>query len=437
VAEAEIYKKPTIYRGREHSEVAIPLAAMLKNGRLDLFEEVKGKSYFQVYSRGGDLVFQCGGFVGLIPLNEDVAIEVAPRVKISNLDRILQQAGAAHTIFTLISRGYAASQEASYLIDLLADALVGGVEEIVEWGKHKEYGRRTYFGHPRSGRILVKETIRLRAKNPGTVSASTSRFERDSNNVYNVCIRSALEHLIRTLSSSGESRHSARLSRLNVAWQSFPELEAKYSALAVVQEVERRMSYERLSTPYAKTLPLANAVLRSYGPSQRNLPPSFSLGSLIFDVASAFECYIRYCLSEHCDAVIVDGNLGAPKGGRQPLFPGSVNPLTRGVNTTPDVLIKNSQNASLCVLDVKYKPYSGMPDRNDINQALSYALAYGTPVCGLVYPSSTQTGRIDDFGKVGGVAFFGFAIALNAPDLVVEERRFATDVCAVLGVPLR
>lgn len=433
----DLFKEPTIYRGREHSEVAIPLAAMLQDGRLNLFEEVKGKNYFQVYSRGGDLVFQCGGFVGLIPLNEDVAIEVAPRVKISNLDRILQRAGATHTIFTLISRGYAASEEAAYLIDLLADALVAGVEDIVEWGKHKEYGRRIYNGHPRSGRILVKETSRLRAKNPGTVSASTSRFERGSDNIYNVCIRLALEHLIRTLSSSGESRRNARLSRLNIAWQNFSEVDAKGDALTIAHEVERRMPYERLSAPYVKTLPLANAVLRNYGPSQRNLPPSFSLGSLIFDVADAFEHYIRHCLSEYCEASVIDGNLAAPTGAKQPLFPESTNPLTRGVNTTPDVLIRDNQDRAVCVLDVKYKPYSGMPDRNDINQALSYALAYGATICGLIYPASTPVGRIDDFGKVGNVAFFGFAIGLNALDLVAEERRFATDVCTVLGIPLR
>lgn len=437
VTELDRFKEPKIYRGREHSEVAIPLAAMLQDGRLNLFDEVKGKNYFQIYSRGSDLVFKCGGFVGLIPLNKDIAIEVAPRVKISNLDRILQQAGATYTIFTLISRGYAASEEASYLIDLLADALVAGVEEIVEWGKHKEYSSRIYHGHPRSGRILVKETSRLRAKNPGTVSAATSRFERSSDNIYNVCIRFALEHLIRTLYSSGKSQHSSRLSRLNVAWQNFPEVEAKGNALAIAQEVERRMSYERLSVPYVKTLPLANAVLRSYGPSQRHLPPSFSLGSLIFDVADAFEHYIRRCLGEHCDASVIDGNLGVPMGAKQPLFLESANPLTRDVHTTPDLLIRDDQNKAVCVLDVKYKPYSGMPDRSDINQALSYALAYGTPICGLIYPASTLTGRIEDFGKVGNVSFFGFAIGLNAIDLVAEERRFATDVCKVLGIPLR
>jgi 5-methylcytosine-specific restriction enzyme subunit McrC len=417
--------------------VAIPLAALLQNGRLNIFEEVKGKNYFQVYSRGADLVFQCGGYVGLIPINEDVAIEVAPRVNISNLDRILQRAGASHTIFTLLSRGYAASEETSYLIDLLADALIAGVEEIVEWGKHKEYGRKIYNGHPRSGRILVKETSRLRAKNPGTVSAVTSRFERGSNNVFNACIKFALEHLIRTLSSGKTSRHNRRLSRLNVAWQNFSEIEAKGNPLSIAAEAERRLAYERLSVPYIKSLPLANAVLRSFGPSQRNLPPSFSLGSLIFDVADAFEQYIRHCLAEHCDAAVIDGNLGAPAGAKELLFPGSQHPLVRNVHKTPDVLIRNNQGVAASVLDVKYKPYSGMPDRNDINQALSYALAYGTPVCGLVYPSNAQAGRIEDFGKVGGVAFYGFSIGLNAPDLAVEERRFANDVCSVLGIALR
>lgn len=437
MTELKSLKEPTIYRGREHTEVAIPLAAMLQNGRLNIFEEVRGKNYFQIYSRGVDLVFQCGGYVGLIPINEDVAIEVAPRVNISNLDRILQQAGASHTIFTLINRGYAASGEASYLIDLLADALITGVEEIVEWGKHKEYGRRIYHGHPRSGRILVKETSRLRAKNPGTVSASTSRFERGSENIFNVCIRFALEHLIQTLSSGSESRHSRRVSRLNVAWQNFPEIEAKGNALFIAAEVERRISYERLSVPYVKTLPLANAILRSLGPSQRNLPPSFSLGSLIFDVADAFERYIRFCLAEHCSAWVVDGNLAAPTGAKQLLFPGSRHALTRNVHTTPDVLIRDDQGAAFCVLDVKYKPYSGMPDRSDINQALTYALAYGVAICGLVYPSNVAAGRVDDFGKVGGVAFYGFSIGLNAPDLLQEERRFGADVCTVLGIPAR
>jgi len=438
VTELEPLKEPTIYRGYEHTEVAIPLAAMLQNGRLNIFEEVKGKNYFQVYSRGADLIFQCGSYVGLIPINEDVAIEVAPRVKISNLDRILQQADASHRIFSLISRGYAASEEASYLIDLLADALIEGVEEIVEWGKHKEYGRRIYHGHPRSGRILVKETSHLRAKNPGTVSASTSRFERGSENVFNICIRFALEHLIHTLSlGRPESRRSKRLSRLNVAWQNFSEVEAKGNALSIANEVERRMSYERLSVPYEKTLPLANAVLRSSGPSQRNLPPSFSLNSLIFDVADAFEQYIRGCLAKHCSAFVIDGNFAAPTGAKQLLFLNSTHHLTRNVHTTPDVLIRNDQGVPVCVLDVKYKPYSGMPDRNDINQALTYALAYGTAICGLVYPSNSPVGRVDAFGKVGGVDVFGFSIGLNAPDLLAEERRFGVDACIALGIAPR
>ncbi|MNV81052.1 hypothetical protein D3C71_1746930 [compost metagenome] len=78
-----------------------------------------------------------------------------------------------------------------------------------------------------------------------------------------------------------------------------------------------------------------------------------------------------------------------------------------------------------------------MPDREDIDQALTYALAYGTAACGLVYPSTEPTGRIETFGSVGGVRFFGFSIALNAPNLLVEERRFAADMCASLGIDLR
>lgn len=437
MTELNSLQEPVIYRGHEHAEVSIPLASMLRNDRLDIFEEIKGKNYFQVYSRGADLVFQCGGYIGLIPINENVAIEVGPRVKISNLDHILQKADAAHNILTLINRGYGASEEALYLIDLLADALIKGVEDIMEWGKHKEYGRSIYKGHPRSGRILVKETSQLRAKNPGTVFATTSRFERSSDNLFNACVRLALEHLIRLLSSDVGSRHNQRLSRLNVAWQGFSEIRNSGSARSVADEVDRRMPYEGLSLPYLSTLPLANAVLRNYGPSQQNLPPSFLLGSLIFDLAEAFEKYVRVCLAEHCVASVVDGNIAPPMGAKELLFPEAASPLTRNVHKTPDVLIRNDHGVAVCVLDVKYKPYSGMPDRTDVNQALTYALAYGTPICGLVYPSSGKAGRVDNFGAVGGVNFYGFSIALNAPNLALEEKRFADDVCAILGIAVR
>jgi 5-methylcytosine-specific restriction enzyme subunit McrC len=427
-----------IYRGREHSEIAVPLANLLREGKLNIFDEVRGRKYFQLYSKGADLVFQCGGFVGLIPINDQVSIEVAPRINISNLDRILSKAGAEHVLIQFISRSYAATEEAVYLVDLLADSLSNAVEEISDWGKYKEYSKHVSAGHPRSGRILVKETVRLRAKSPGNLKVVTARFERSANNVFNACIKLAIERLLNLFINDAKlvRTHAALISRLNVAWLSFREIDVPGREIDIVRHTGARLNNnEELNLAYQKALPLALAVLRGLGPSQRDLPPNLSLGSLIFDLADAFERYVRQCLFDWSIALIKDGNLGHPLGAKKNLFDKSEHPIAKKILATPDIVIRSLDGERiLAVLDAKYKAYRGMPDREDINQAISYAAIYGCEKCGLIFLSSESIGRTERYGTTGGIEVFGLSIALGAADLAAEEERFAREACALFGI---
>lgn len=428
----------TVYRGREHTEVAVPLSEVLVNGKLDILDEVKGKKYFQIYSRGAELVFQCGGFVGLIPVNSRIAIEVAPRVNISNLDRILRKAGAQHVLLSVINRSYAASTETSYLIDLIADALITAISTILDWGKHKEYSSRTYSGHPRSGRILMKETFRLRAKAPASVVATTARFERTADNAINACIKLALERLsvILNADSLQANAKASRLSNLNIAWLSFGDIVYPGSVAHIVEEAARRLERRHeLSEPYQNALPLALAILRGMGPSQRSMSPNFELGSLIFDMADAFEKYVRKCLTDYLSAVVLDGNLSGTNGAKKLLFSESNHRIAKNNFATPDVVISDgNRQHNLAVFDAKYKTYQGMPDREDINQALTYAVAYNCTICGLIYLSKDNTGQVERFGKVAGIEVVGISIALNSIDLASEEKRFAQSIAVLLAL---
>jgi 5-methylcytosine-specific restriction enzyme subunit McrC len=428
-----------VYRGQEHSEVALPLASLFENGRLNLFEEIRGKKYFTIYSKGEDLVFQCGGFVGLIPINEKVAIEVAPRIPISNLDRMLQQSRAEHTLLSSVQKGYALAEETAYLIDILADSLIIAVEELIDWGKLKEYSSKVSVGHPRSGKVLMRDTLRARAKSPGRIVAATARFERSPNTVLNASIRLSLEHLLniyRTVKSTHEN--VSRLTRLNLAWLSFQDVYVPVSRQEIVRQVQDAMRrVDLLSPPYRKAIPIAHAVLHGRGPSQRNLPPSFSLGSLIFNLATAFEEYVRQCLKELLNATVLDGNHGAPAGAKRPLFHDSSHRVARNVPATPDILILSNDGAPAAVFDAKYKPYKGMPEREDVNQAISYAVLYETAVCGLIFLDRGSSGKVEVYGKVGEIKVVGISFALGADDLAAEEARFARNVWGLLGMSLR
>jgi 5-methylcytosine-specific restriction enzyme subunit McrC len=427
-----------VYRGREHNQVILPLAALLQDGKLNILDEVLGKKYFQIYSKGSELVFQCGGFIGLIPLNERVAIEVSPRVNVTNLDRILRKAGVHHVLLTIISKSYAATEEAGHLVDLMADAMVAAVEEIVDWGKHKEYAPRIYSGHPRSGRVLMKESFRLRAKSSGSVAVTTARFERTAENVLNACIKLALERLLSLLSGDPVQvrTNAKRISNLNNAWLSFGEIYCHDREDDVILETDRRFEHrDGISAPYLEAIPLALAVLRSMGPSQQNLPPSLSLGSLIFDMADAFERYVRNCLADGLDAVVLDGNLKGTGGAKERLFSETQHHIARNNSATPDVVIADvSRERKLVVLDAKYKTYQGMPEREDINQAVTYAVVYGCKVCGLIYLSKDAAGGVERFGKIGDIEVVGISIAIGAVDLAAEEVRFVRSVAEILGV---
>ncbi len=82
----------TIYEGVEHEEIPIPYSVLLHEGKLDIFENLKG-NFFRISLRKSDLVFQAFGLVGIIPVNPRVSIDVRPRVPIGNLQRLLELSG--------------------------------------------------------------------------------------------------------------------------------------------------------------------------------------------------------------------------------------------------------------------------------------------------------------------------------------------------------
>src|SRR5689334_13106941 len=78
----------------EYEPLAVDYDELVVGGRLQIYDEVVGKGYFSVYARKDQLIFQAGNYVGLIPINERIAIDVRPRVPIRSLERLLRIAGA-------------------------------------------------------------------------------------------------------------------------------------------------------------------------------------------------------------------------------------------------------------------------------------------------------------------------------------------------------
>ena len=81
--------------------------------------------------------------------------------------------------------------------------------------------------------------------------------------------------------------------------------------------------------------------------------------------------------------------------------------------------------------EVKYKE---KPDRQDINQAITYALSYNTSQAVLVHQSKpgSKTG-LSLIGTIRGIRISAYGFDLSVSDLTAEENAFAKCLFSVIS----
>src|SRR5216684_7817826 len=98
---------PVIYDCQERHAVNLPLDhVLLPNGKLDILPAVMSKGYFDIDYRGDALSFVAGRYVGLIPINDRVLIDVKPKVPVKNLLRLIDIAGEELGVLHFFERDY-------------------------------------------------------------------------------------------------------------------------------------------------------------------------------------------------------------------------------------------------------------------------------------------------------------------------------------------
>jgi 5-methylcytosine-specific restriction enzyme subunit McrC len=426
---------PEVIRVREHQTFELPADKFMLEGRLSVYEEVQKRGYFQIRASGDRLIFQAGGSIGLIPINERLTIEVAPRTPIANLDRLLRIADADAHVIRRICRSYGETSEELSLLDVLCDELSEAVAQIAMEGRRKTYQSIRHLGLPRSGRILAGATLRASAKNPGRLTVATRRFERTANNLYNACIKHALERLAEFLHREMHQTKkggAARLRRLNDAWQVVSDADIGLADSTALPGL--RSDLERISSDwYRRAVAVSIAILDNRRPSADNRTGQLVLASVIYDLSDAFERYVRKVLSTRVDFQVLDGNVGPPEGARTFLFSEPAAGEAAKTKATPDLVLE-AAGKKWCAVDVKYKPYSGVPGREDINQVLTYGLVYDVDVCLLVYPATALLHGLQRIGRVGSKTVYCYGFDLMTQEIIGEEDRFAADVVRLIPV---
>lgn len=402
---------PTVYRAREREATSIPIDQVLRDGEIDILPQVQGRDYFDIRFQGDKLRITAGKYVGLIPLNERVYIDVEPKMPVGNLMAILSAVGGELIEMPILEREYrAAPGTAPPVLDAMASAFVASLRRIEVAGLPKAYEPVAEAGANLKGQINFNESIQRFWSQGTRHRAVCSYFDLTADIVGNRLLLYAVHLLLAQYRVTGTAARSVR------ALGHFEELLTR-AGVSLDQVNPRTLSpdvYRRESPEYGRALRLARLIISGDGIELPASGSDVSLPSFLVNMESLFEGYVRHIVWKRLpDFNVLDGN----RDGAKPLFDDRRTPPAN-----PDIVVNGENDECVVVLEAKYKIGE---NRDDVNQVLAYALSYRVPQILLVLPAESEADRgLTVVGEVHGIRVLRYRINLAAVDLDVEEAAF-------------
>ncbi|AQQ33861.1 5-methylcytosine restriction system specificity protein McrC [Burkholderia cenocepacia] len=420
---------------QEYDLVSVDSSVYMDGGQLTIYPEVLERDYISIRWKKGVPTFYAGGYVGIIPINKHLTLDVRPKVPLSNLERIIKLSN--HSPFELsgLERDYASHQEASKPIeDFLIDSFIDKIDQTVGGGLLRRYERREAVGSAPKGRIDFTKTMKLQAR--GVARLAYSWEERHIDTPQNRFLKLALEKCLQTESAKRSRKRHAKIVQFLEYFErvgecdQFPDLERQ----AVMDVPDTRIYYRA-------ALALAGLITENNYLGFSSREGVATANSLLLDLDVAFESYIRHVLSQLNSSTqhirVFDGNIGGSEGRRKNLLTASTlsSQISQTIIATPDIVIEihtPPRLTSNIVLDMKYKNKKTIADREDLNQLISYASSYESCAGVFIFPArDTHQRGLQCLGTISNIPIFQYFINLGSTNIQEEEealRMTITDV---------
>jgi 5-methylcytosine-specific restriction enzyme subunit McrC len=420
----------------EHDTIEVPVELIRADGSLDVYPDVL-RLFTPTYSKNRPSI-QCRGLVGHIPLNDTYALEVATRVPVGNLERLVSMAkGYSPDILRRFSRLFAhADDQLDSLFDALTDQLLSALNRIWDAGLLKTYREEVRRSSSPKGRLRLFETSLLTAR-AGRPTALSSSFERTPDLGTNRVLRLAVERLLGRYIGLTDKGQCARMLGLQSALYKLSDVSQPKPHEITRDAISRYV----LGLPpqhdhYDEALMVAHLVLTDIGVAIRGNGTMAILPPILIDMAKVFEDALRRVLvdglADDPRITVRDGNLSTEAGGAKVGLYDAVLPGITMPHATPDIVIEVSGTPVL-IIDAKYKPAPKMPDRNDVGQVVVYGARYGAKKVMLLHaerpfdrPYLERAGAIGEYEVLNGM------INLSAFSVEAEEAGFVQAIRALL-----
>lgn len=429
---------PLLYSCEEYQYVDIDPAALLDEKHdLVLNSGVDGKDAFSVYFVKGKLRLQASSLVGIVPINDRVMLRIRPRVPISNLTRMVHDTG--HPTIALDSfreyRGHGSATD--WAMDLYASALLRNVETIVQNGLHRSYVRREGEGSYPRGSVDLRRTVTRFVGRGNPHKLAFHWHERTTDTPVNRCLKAALlrihRHLTRDTARPARGDRS-KLSRLSGLMMAFSDVTVGDESALMADPMV--LGLEALPEPrsyYRPALDLAVVILREQGLALDLGGEDVRLESLLIEMNQLFESFVRVALQRASrdrkwQEEVLDGNrdgyvslYDVPQQLPKPLgYPMAAVATTARADAKPDLVFRSKDGSIPLVAEVKntvHGRHAVLPERGEVNQAVTYAIRYGLRKTLLVHPWVKGVSGLVYIGRVNEVDVFDYRLDLSSDDL--------------------
>lgn len=402
--------------------IDLPITDLIIDGKLDIYPHVEAKGLLFLQFRRNMLTLAAGPYIGLIPLTPTVSVEVRPKLPIGNLARILDAARGSLSSITGVDRLYLSNDLASNsVLEFLAANLIDALRPVQENGLLKDYVRVTEMTSSPRGKIDLTGTM-MNAWSRGLKhKVQAQRFEQTSDVPVNRVLKGALRLVLARMKVSGD--HGRQLvAAVNRAYFDMPSSigdmrgrdfdDAKHLLMARLLPESRAY--------YNRALEIALLIISNRGISLQEYGSDVMMETFIVNFETMFEDYLRRVLLLRADPNLIrvrDGN----HEGKKPLFDDRKEPPAQ-----PDIVISSVATGKKLIAEVKYKE---RPNRDDYNQAITYAVTYRTDRAILVHQNrpGAPTG-LRHIGTMNGIVLDAYAFDLSHANLDAEEQAFANVV---------
>lgn len=415
-----------LYCCTERQVVPIPCSELLgSDGKVQILKEVLTRGFFDIDFRAGELVLVAGRFVGVVPLNERVIVEIRPKAKLSDFARVLEVAGEEPGSLDFFEHEYLEKDGIDRFFPLIARSLLKQLHAVEQEGILKTYRQKMGSFTFKPSVRFSKTAQRLWAR--GNFSHTISEvFEQTKDCPLNRLIKYALWYCGKYLGAEKVSR--SLLEEVSFFYDLFESVPLDLT-LQFVPEVETTLAAGQvplIRQYYMRIAQICLLIARNRSVVLESSNGETPLLSFIINLEDVFEKYVRNTLkvyaSEFVATIVQDGNTE----GRSHLYYDS-----KAIEIRPDIVVLCDGEKKL-IADVKYKPKATEADRYQI---ITHAVALGAHTVVSILPASEGKNGIFRKGKIrdsSGIEVFEYYLPLEG-DLKAEERQMAHGILSLVA----